>query len=230
MSSFTEHELDPAVGLPEGLPEGEFLRWQGKPVWLDLATTVFHVRKIAIYFSALLLLRAFILLGEGLPAGEIASSTLSFVVLAIVALGVLCLLGWLTARACRYTITNRRVVIRSGVALPVTVNLPFSRIVSADYRERRDGCGDIVLTMNDSERPSWMILWPFVRPWSVAKVRPMLRALPESARVAEIIRDALVDFSKTGTEEDMTPRIRPVSDSKKPSAHEFSAISGSGVA
>lgn len=226
----TEHEHDPVVGLPEGLPAGEFLRWQGKPAWWDLAVTVFHVRKIAIYFAALLLARAFFLLGDGLPAGEVASSTLSFVALAAVALGLLSLLGWLTARACRYTITNRRIVIRSGIALPVTVNLPFSRTVSADYRERKDGRGDIVLTMKESERPSWIILWPFVRPWSMARVRPMLRALPESKKVAAIVRDALVEFNSHSPDADSPPRITTRPDARQTKDQEFSAMTGQGAA
>lgn len=213
MSQFVEHDYEPVVGLPEGLPEGEYLRWQGKPDWLDLTTTVFHVRKIALYFAVLIIIRATLQLRDGVALSEAVTSSSAFVALAIVALGVLSLLGWLTARMCRYTITNRRVVIRSGVAVPVTVNLPFSQVTSADYRARRDGCGDIVITMSDSERPSWMILWPFVRPWSMAKVCPMLRALPESEKVAEIVRQALTEFDGNADILESLPRVKTTASS-----------------
>ena len=46
-------------GLPERLPEGETLLWQGRPSWRQLALRAFHVREIAIYFALLLAWRHF---------------------------------------------------------------------------------------------------------------------------------------------------------------------------
>ena len=40
--------------------------------------------------------------------------------------------AWLVARSSVYSITNRRVVLHIGLALPVTLNLPLAQVASAD--------------------------------------------------------------------------------------------------
>ena len=49
-----EHEFEAAHGLPEQLPAGEKIIWQGSPDWVTLAVKVMHLRTIAIYFAAML--------------------------------------------------------------------------------------------------------------------------------------------------------------------------------
>ena len=53
----SEYTTEPVKGLPELLPAGERMLWQGQPSWRALALRVFHVRKIAIYFTAILIWR-----------------------------------------------------------------------------------------------------------------------------------------------------------------------------
>ena len=53
-----EHEFEPAFGLPEPLPQGEHILWQGAPDFTDMAIRVFHLRKAAIYFAVLIASRA----------------------------------------------------------------------------------------------------------------------------------------------------------------------------
>ena len=48
----SEYATEPVKGLPELLPTGERMLWQGQPSWRALAIRVFHVRKIAIYFGS----------------------------------------------------------------------------------------------------------------------------------------------------------------------------------
>ena len=50
----TDHDSRAVSGLPEPLPAGERMIWQGKPDWRALALRAFHVRKVAIYFGVLL--------------------------------------------------------------------------------------------------------------------------------------------------------------------------------
>ena len=40
-------------------------------------------------------------------------------------------MAWLSARNTVYTITDRRVVMRIGIVLTLTFNLPFKRIAAA---------------------------------------------------------------------------------------------------
>ncbi|MFM7692363.1 MAG: hypothetical protein ACKPAC_23350, partial [Alphaproteobacteria bacterium] len=46
----TEHGLEPIPGLPEALPEGEVLLWQGAPAWTEIAQRVFLIRWVMAYF------------------------------------------------------------------------------------------------------------------------------------------------------------------------------------
>ena len=188
-----EHDDEPVPGLPEALPEGERLLWQGKPGFAGLVLGTFHVRKLAAYFGVLLVLRIALALGDGAGIAAAVAGSAWLAVLAAAAIGILVLYARLVARATRFTITDRRVVIRCGVALPLTVNLPFSRIEAADLRLRGDGSGDISLTTDRSSRASFLLLWPFVKPLRWLRVRPVLRGLADAERVAEILTDALKD-------------------------------------
>ena len=39
----TEYESEPIPGLPEQLPQGEKILWQGAPKWQSFAKHVFHI-------------------------------------------------------------------------------------------------------------------------------------------------------------------------------------------
>jgi len=192
----TEYEHEPMPGLPTALPEGEFIRWQGRPQWRDLAVSALHVRKLAVYFAVLIALRVAFQLNGGMALAEIVPGASLLVVFALAALGLLALLAWLMARATCYTVTNRRLVIRSGVAVPMSVNLPFGHVVSADLRRRAGGRGDIVLTLAPGARASWVVLWPHVRHLSIGRVQPMLRALDNVQAPAAVLADALTRFAR----------------------------------
>lgn len=186
-----EYEYEPVPGLPERLPPGETLLWQGAPRWQSLAVHAFHARKVALYFIALLLL----LLGWKLTGEarliEALRGALWLSALAIVAVGLLALLAWATSRATLFTITNRRVVMRFGVAIPMAINLPFSQITTAGMRLFSDGTGDLPLTMTGPVNASYIILWPYARPWRMSPPQPMLRAVPDATQVADILAAAL---------------------------------------
>jgi len=186
-----EHEFEPVRGLPEVLPPGEQLLWQGTPRWQSLAIGAFHARKVGLYFGALIAIDAVASLATGRPAGAVAISAAGLVVLALAAVGLLALLAWLTARSTVYTLTTRRIVMRFGVALPMTINLPYAVIESASLRERRDGSADIPVALSRGSRVGYLITWPHVRPWQFARPQPMLRAVPDGRHVAGLLADAL---------------------------------------
>ena len=48
-----EHEAEPIPGLPERLPLGEGILWQGSPRWWSLAQRALHLRALSIYFGLL---------------------------------------------------------------------------------------------------------------------------------------------------------------------------------
>jgi hypothetical protein len=192
----TEHEGEFMPGLPGLLPEGEYVRWQGRPDWRDFAVTALHVRKLALYFVILLAIRIAFDMQAGAPLAQSVAAASGLAILALLALGVLSLLAWLMARAACYTITNQRIIIRCGVALSFSVNLPFARVLGADFRQRANGHGDIPIKLDRKSNPSFIILWPHVRPWSFGSLQPMLRSLPDGERAAAILADALRTYAR----------------------------------
>lgn len=188
----SQHEFEAEPGLPEGLPPGEEILWQGAPDWRSLARHVFYTRWVAAYFGIFLVWRLTIVLLDSPSLMSVSTTVFWLLIPAFAAIGMLCFLGWLNARATIYTITNRRIVIRLGVALQLTVNMPFSRLQSADLSLHSDGSGDIALTMSGAEDIGYVMMWPHVRPWHFGEAfQPMLRSVPDADRVAMILVGAL---------------------------------------
>lgn len=178
-------------GLPGPLPKGERVLWQGKPGWRALAWRAFHIREVAVYvalFAAWRAASALVETGSGLSAFANAMSVAPF---ALAAVGLLALLAWLSARYSVYTLTDRRIVLSTGVALTATINLPLERIESADLRLFGDGSGDLSLGLGAGRPIAFFNLWPHARPWRARSPQPMLRALAEPERVARLVAAAL---------------------------------------
>jgi Bacterial PH domain len=178
-------------GLAEPLPEGERLLWQGAPEWRILAQRALHVRKVALYFALLVAWRLGAALYDGRSLSAAALSALWMVALAAAAIGLLSLIAWLISRSTVYAITDARVIMRFGVAIAITLNLPLRRIEAAALRANRDGSGDIPLQLGADDRVAYVHLWPHARPRHLSHPQPMLRALPDAAAVAQILAGAL---------------------------------------
>jgi PH (Pleckstrin Homology) domain-containing protein len=177
--------------LPAPLPVGERVIWQGKPSFKGLALRSFHIREVAIYFGLLLVWRLWSSWSHGMPAPEAAIAALWLIVPAISAIAVLASLAWLFRRAACYTITSKRVLFQFGVALPMTMNIPLSRIANAALKTWRDGSGDIPLRVSDGKRVSYLLLWPHIRPWRLRAPEPMLSSIPDAREVAAKLAEAL---------------------------------------
>ncbi len=185
-----EHEFEPVRGLPEALPAGERMLWQGSPDWRTLARRAFHVRKLLVYFAALVLLRVAVVASGPATAVGVLVSALWMVLLGATAIGLMGLLAWLSARATVYTVTDKRVVMRIGIVLTLTFNIPFKRIAAAGLHLDANGTGDLPLTLSGSDRIAWLNLWPHARAWRLARPEPMLRCVPQAAAVARLLAQA----------------------------------------
>ena len=187
-----DFENEPVPGLPKHLPAGEHILWQGAPAWKSLARYALHVRTLSIYASIMVLWRGVATVYDGGTIGEglIAAGILAGVI--GTAIAILAGIAYLYAKTTIYTVTNRRLVMRFGIALPITIQIPYTRIGGAGLRLHRDGSGDIPVEVNDKTRISYLILWPNVRPWRVGNPQPMLRNLKEPAKAAEILSGALL--------------------------------------
>ncbi|MCU0762564.1 MAG: PH domain-containing protein [Hydrogenophaga sp.] len=188
MNAHHEHEFEAEPGLPERLPQGERLLWQGSPDWRTLAIHAFHVRKLAIYFAAMLGLQALFLLTEPRQAGVsvLAPMALS-ITLAVVALLLLAGTAYFSARTTLYTLTDRRILMRVGIVLTLTFNLPLKQISAAALRPQAKGHGDIALSLKGPDRIAYLNLWPHARAWQLKQPQPSLRCLPQALQVSERI-------------------------------------------
>ncbi len=191
-SEESHYESDePVRGLPARLPKGEQLLWQGEPNWKVLALRTFHARKIAIYFGLLIVWDVLSTLYDGQSLSDQGMPLLQLTGLGAAAIGIICLFCYAVSRTTVYTITSKRLVIRAGIALPKTINIPFVRIASAGVRVNPDGSGNVLLTPLADDKIAYLLLWPHVQAWNLSHAQPMLRAVTDAAAVARVLGDAL---------------------------------------
>jgi len=194
-----EHEFEAEYGLPAPLPAGERLLWQGQPDGTTLAREALHWRALTLYFGVILAWRAGVVLADGGSAAQALAAAAWLLPLAAFAIGIALVLATLIRRTTVYTLTDRRVVMRIGIVLTVTFNLPYRQIDNAALMLGANGCGDIVLTIGGGNRIGYIHLWPHARPWHVRAPQPMLRALPQAQRVAALLARALQNQAATAT-------------------------------
>jgi hypothetical protein len=187
-------------GLPGPLPRGEKLLWQGAPTTAGVFVRVFHARAVILWFVAWACVFA---AGAGSP-GHGAMVGAAILMTGGAALALLWVLAWLTHRTTVYSVTNRRVVLHMGIALPVTRNLPFAQIETGALHAFSDGSGDIPLRLQPGLRIAYLQLWPHARPWHLSRTEPMLRSVPEAESVARLLAQALIAFA------DETDPVMPV--------------------
>lgn len=194
-----EHDDEPIRGLPGRLPPGERVLWQGTPERATFARTAFHTRAIAIYFAALTALAA----GMAVPHAHGPAAfapTAATAALGVAGVALLHLLAWATARSTLYTITNRRVVLRIGIAVTRCVNLPLALVQNADLRTHPDGSGDLPLRLTGVQPLGYAALWPHARAWRLAQPEPTLRAVPQAAAVATLLARVCAEAQADGAE------------------------------
>ena len=184
-----EHEFEPQFGLPERLPVGEHIVWQASPDVGVLARDAFHVRKLAFYFALLMVARAATEMAAGADALQVLLALKWLAPIAALGLSMAWMLAWLTARTTVYTLTNKRLVMRLGIVLTVTFNLPLTRIASAGLRRHSGDFGDITLTLSGDDQIAWVHLWPSVRPWRLARAEPMVRCVAHAGTLAAQLAD-----------------------------------------
>lgn len=195
--SVTEHEHEPVRGLPDTLPPDETLIWRGEPDFRIMARRVFHLRTISLYVA--LLLAAHMGLqwyGGGDFVGVLLGSSW-MIALGLAAIGIVALLAWAYTRTTVYTLTDKRLVLRFGVAIPMMVNLPLAIVGAADLRRYSDGSGDITLTLSQKKKLSYTLLWPNIKPSQFRPVVPAMRCLANvdeaAAALASVVGEAPAD-------------------------------------
>ncbi len=182
-------------GIDHPLPPGERVRWQGSPSIGLLAAHAFHVRAVLIYFIVIVGIWSVRYVGE-IPRTQLVTMFLAQAAMAgLVVMGVF-VLSWAVSASSVYAITDRRVVIKTGIAFPMTINVPLKVIESAALKRYRDGTGEIAMTLDGSDRVAFLALWPHARPWHFKVPQPSLRALAHPDDVGKILQQAVQEFAE----------------------------------
>lgn len=185
-----DFNFEPVRGLPERLPPDEHILWQGAPDAGRLAVEALGLRWILGYFALIIVWRVVASLSAGAAVPEALGHAVPFLVIAAVAAGLIRLIAWVQARATVYTLTNKRVAMRIGAALTMTLNLPYTWIGNASVDVRKGGSGTIAFELIGDTRLSYLMTWPHVRPWRMARTQPALRCIPNAESVARIFAEA----------------------------------------
>lgn len=194
MSLFHDEEdgnPEPIPGLPENLPEGEKVVWQGKPDAWRFAIQAFHIRLVVAYFAVFTLWRLAAIASRDGAAAEMTSVVMTSFLGVVIGVGLLSGLAWLMARATIYTITNKRVVLRYGVAIRKYINIPFSAVTAARLKSHGNSAGSVAIATTDEARVPYLHLWPHTRPFRYSAPEPMLRAIPDAHHVAQILCETM---------------------------------------
>ena len=181
--------VEPIEGLPELLPKGEVILWQGRPHWLRLTIESLNLWWVIGYFGLLAAWR-FLTVIDYMPLGTAFSASIPFLFVAAFVGLLLCGVGYIQAKATLYTITNRRVVMRIGAALTLTLNLPFTKIDNAAVAKKRGGFGNIAFETSGDTKFSFFVLWPHARSWYFGKPQPTLKCIPDIEKVSSILGQA----------------------------------------
>jgi Bacterial PH domain len=195
----SEYDCEPVPGLPENLPDGETIIWQGAPDRNGIARRVLQSHVIAGYFAILALVPFVSKAMSGGALNEAAMISLRVVVVGALAYGIVRVLAQAISKTTLYTITSKRVVMRYGVAFPISLNIPFNEISAVNIKQYSDGRSDVALTTSGALRLSYLHLWPHARSWKFDGAQPTLRTLEEGEAVAEILANAMLSAGVVGT-------------------------------
>lgn len=182
-----EHDFEPVHGLPAELPDDEHIVWQGHPETRSIMRFIMRGRWIAGYLAILILWTLITGYYDGRSLGAILFSGAAVTILSAIVVTLMELFSWGVRKTTVYTVTNKRIVMRIGVALSVTYNIPFKQITGAEMLRNDDGTGNIALTLTKASGLSWFAMWPHVRGSIFAPVTPRLTGLKDVEAVASDI-------------------------------------------
>ncbi len=197
----SEYDHEPVRGLPGALPDDEHILWQSAPDWKHLVKAALHIRLAAAYFAVIVIWAV---------SRSDFNTTIAVTILGTVVVALFTLFAWGVGRTTVYTLTNKRIVLRVGVALNKCVNLPLSEIETANLKMLADGHGNIVLDLKGMPRLGYIMLWPHARSMRFVRPQPMLRAIPDARHVAAMLFKATQKVQAVAPIETQQQRTRDI--------------------
>ena len=183
------HEFEPTFGFPESVPTSEKVIWQGRPCPLLIARRIFFLPHLVFYFFMMSFLSLLFQI-DILTTKDLLIDFLSNMLLGSVAIFLLLAISYLVSSTTVYSITDKRLVMRIGIVLNLSLNIPLNKIHLAESRAYADKSGDISLELTPGNKIAYLHLWPHCRPWFFSAPRPRLSCLKEVDMVAMLLKDS----------------------------------------
>ncbi|MGL4406262.1 MAG: photosynthetic complex putative assembly protein PuhB [Notoacmeibacter sp.] len=195
-----EHEIEPVPGLPGRLPDGEYIVWQGRPEAKIVMTRLLRARWIAGYFAIAALWSVAVGINNSEALWALFGRVVFIAVAAVIVFALMAFYARAIAKTSLYTLTNKRIVMRVGIALSASFNLPFKQISGADFRVGADGAGDVALTLKPGHGLSGAVFFPHQRGGLWRKLSPQMMCLPDARHVAETLAEQMRAYAPTPQE------------------------------
>ena len=177
-------------GLPDevgkSIPDSEEILWYGKPNWKSFGYQAFGVKYLLFYFF----ITAFYAVSQTNPAfsfGAFLTQYVPFLISGFFAGLILFLLSYIAARHTCYVITEKRIVIRTGVALVFLLNVPFKNILSIDKKILSKGIGDLCFQAQSKKRIPYLSCWPSLRSTSFLEPIPAFRSISDVEEIGNLV-------------------------------------------
>jgi hypothetical protein len=178
-------------GVAHALPPGERLLWQGAPDPGLVARHVFHRWLVIGYFALVIGWWAYSAWGTVEMDAFLPMLGMRLGLAAIV-IGTVEFLARTVAKTTVYAITSKRLVLKIGMVLPMSINVPFTVLLNAAVGRFRDGSGQIALTLLPGNRLAYVALWPHCKVFKLTQPQPVLRGVSDPEAVATVLRDAVM--------------------------------------
>ena len=188
--------------LPEevrkSIPSGEKIYWCGQPDWVSLGYCCYGIKYLIFYF----LVSAFYVVYKivtPLTLETFLSLYSSYLFSGFLAGMILFGIAFLSARHTCYIITEKRIVIRTGVALVFLLNLPFKNILSIDRQKLTKNRGNIAFTVRSRKRIPYLSCWPSVKGRGFLSPIPAFRSISDVEAIERLV-GAMAEKNQNGDE------------------------------
>ena len=189
MSDNKINRLPDEVG--KSIPSGEKIFWNGKPNWKSFGYHAFGVKYFSIYFFVCALY-AVSQIDAIFSFGAFFTKFIPYLISGILAGTILLLLSYFSARHTCYVITEKRIVIRTGVALVFLLNMPFKNILSIDMKTLAQGRGNVIFKVQSKKRIPYLSCWPSVKSGSFFEPIPAFRSIRDIEKIGQIISEIAI--------------------------------------
>jgi hypothetical protein len=165
--------------------------WVGRPDWKSFGYHAFGLKYFLIYFF-ICAFYAVSQIESTFSFGELFIKYNPYLLSGTFAGAIVLLLAYIAARHTCYVITEKRIVIRTGVALVFLLNMPFKNILSIDTKPLAKGRGNVIFKVQSKKRIPYLSCWPSVKVGNFLEPIPAFRSIMALEKVGQIISETAI--------------------------------------